>query len=378
MTPKDASTPDSGLWKDWVNRDRIEKMADVFAKVSRSGSKFKREAFVAAVCTDEFDRLELKDRIVCIARKLHDFLPTQYDRAVKLLVKVAPDVGGFENWALTAYVEQFGVEHFDDSVWAMRELTQHGSAEFAIRPFMLRYLDRMMPILHEWAQDDNEHVRRLAAEGCRPRGVWTAHIPALKKNPRPALELLDRLKADESLYVRKAVANNLNDISKDNPDLAVATARKWLKKGKGTPHKHTVWIVKHACRTLIKQGRPDVFPLFGFTENPQFTVSKFGLVAKRVKVGDESEVALTLKSIADKRQKLAIDYAVYYMKKNGELKPKVFKLAEKTVKPGETLDLSTKHSFREMTTRKHYPGKHEIELIVNGLPLNRAAFTLAR
>ena len=377
MTPKDATPPESGQWKDWVTCDRIEQMADAFAKASRPKSRFRREAFVVAVCTDEFAGLELKDKINFIARNLHDFLPKQYDRAVKLLVKVAPEVGGFENWALTSYVEQFGVDHFDDSIWAMRELTQHGTAEFAIRPFMLRYLDRMMPVLHEWAQDDNEHVRRLAAEGSRPRGVWTAHIPAFKKDPRPVLALLERLKADESLYVRKAVANNLNDISKDNPDLTVATARKWLKQGRGTPHKHTLWIVKHACRTLIKQGPPDVFPLFGFTENPELSVGKFGLAAKRVRIGDESEVLLTLQSAADKPQKLAIDYAVYYVKKNGEAKPKVFKLAEKTIKPDETLKLSTKHSFREMTTRRHYPGKHEIELIINGLPLDRATFTLA-
>ncbi|MBD3257842.1 DNA alkylation repair protein, partial [candidate division GN15 bacterium] len=250
MTPKDATPPESRLWKDWVNRDRVEAMADAFAKASRS---FERDAFVAAVCTEQFFAMELKNRINFIARTLRDFLPRKYGQAVKVLMKTAPEISGFENWALTSYVEQFGVEHFDESIAAMRELTKYGTAEFAIRPFMLRYLDRMMPVLHEWAEDDNNHARRLAAEGSRPRGVWVAHIEAFRKDPRPVLELLAKLKADESLYVRKAVANNLNDISRDHPELVIRTCKAWLKS---KPHQHTEWIVKRACRSLIKQGHP--------------------------------------------------------------------------------------------------------------------------
>ena len=373
--PKEIEAPESGQWKDYLNRDRMEQIAGVFTEVfseesAKASRSFKREAFVDAVCTDEFFALELKDRIAYVARVLRDFLPAQYDKAVKILVKAAPTMGGWGNWALTSYVEQFGIEHFETSVNALRELTKYGSSEFAIRPYMIRYLDRMMPILHEWAEDDNEHVRRLAAEGSRPRGVWVAHIEQFRKDPKPVLELLEKMKADQSLYVRKAVANNLNDISKDHPKLVIKTGLKWMKSG----NKETAWIVKHACRSLIKQGYPEVFPLFGFTADPQVKVLSFGIADKKVTIGDESTVSVELASTGKKKQKLAIDYAVHYLKKNGKHNAKVFKLTERSLGAGESLSFSTKHSFREMTTRRHYPGLHKLDLIINGTAMKTVEF----
>ncbi len=146
-----------------------------------------------------------------------------------ILIAVSPHTSGFQSWILTTYVELFGVEHFDESVRAMEYLTQHGTCESTIRPYINTYLDKMLPVLHRWAGHPNEHVRRLAAEGSRPRGVWIAHIPAFRKDPKPVLELLAKLKADPSLYVRKAVANNLNDISKDHPEVVIRTALAWKK-----------------------------------------------------------------------------------------------------------------------------------------------------
>ena len=370
MTEPDVAS-DSQLWKDALNRTSVSALADV---VIRIHGKFDRRAFVEAVLTDEFYGMELKARIGHIARLLQKFLPRDYSRAVKILTRAAPHLGEWQNWILTDYVRQFGPEHFDTSVAALKNLTQYGSSEFAIRPFVVKYPERMLEIMTEWVGDDNEHVRRLAAEGSRPRGVWVEHIQKFKKNPRPVLKLLEKLKADPSKYVRKAVANNLNDISKDHPDLVIKTALRW----KESKNRNTDWIVKHACRSLIKQGDARVFPLFGFTSSPKLDISQLQISKRRIRIGTEAVVSVALTSRAKSDQKLAVDYKLHYVKANGGQSAKVFKLAEKVIAPGAVMRLSTKHSFKDRTTRTHHPGRHALELVINGMVFGRADFELFR
>jgi len=369
MVPKETTYPESGLWKDYLDKKRVKAMAE---RIGLASSRFDTAAFVTAVMGDGYAELELKDRIKRIAECLHEYLPSNYEKALTVLKKVAPDLSDFENWCLTTYVELYGLKFFETSMDALEYLTRYGTGEFAIRPFVLNHTDRVLPIMHRWAENNNEHVRRLAAEGSRPRGVWVAHVPVFKEDPRPVIEILDKLKTDPSLYVRKAVANNLNDISKDNPELAVRTARRWQKNGQKT----TAWIIKHGCRSLIKQGRHDVFGLLGFTEKPKVAIARFKTNRKRVRIGDSFKLSVDIVSKANVEQRLAIDYRVHYRKANGKLAPKVFKLAEKTLPPGGTVSLSTGHSFRAMTTRKHYPGRHEIEIVINGRTCDRIEFHL--
>lgn len=369
MSPKETTYPESGLWKDYLDEARIKAMA---GKIGLACPSFKTSAFVSRATGEGYTSLELKDRIKRIAECLREFLPADYNKAVAVLKKVAPQSREFENWCLTTYIELYGLDHFDASLKALEYLTCHGTGEFAIRPFVISQPEKVLSVMHRWAEDPNEHVRRLAAEGSRPRGVWVAHVNAFKKDPRPVLELLEKLKADSSLYVRKAVANNLNDISKDNPDLAVKTARKWLRNGRA----ETVWIVKHGCRTLIKQGHPGALGLLGFTEKPKVEILKFKTSSKKVRIGDSFEISLDVVSKAASAQRLVVDYRLYYLKANGKAAPKVFKLAEKKLGPGEIVALSTRHSFRPMTTRQHYPGLHEVEVMVNGLSRGRIKFHL--
>ena len=360
MSPRE--TPgENPQWKDFINRKLLERIA---ATVAGIDSSFNPKKFVDAVVADRLEERELKDRINTAARHFAEALPSDYPKAVKIVIKTASELRGFGNWILTAFVESYGLDHFDDSVRALRELTKYGSSEFAIRPYIIRYTDRMLKVLDEWTEDPNEHVRRLAAEGCRPRGVWTMHIEAFKKDPRPVIKILEKLNADESLYVRKAVANNLNDISKDHPDLAIKTALAWKKNG----NKHTDWIVKHACRSLIKQGHPEVFGIFGYTSSPKVEVRNFLAKQKSVKIGGEATLQAELVSKAKSEQRLVIDYRVHYLKKNNKVSAKVFKLTEKTFKPGENQTITTRHSFAERSTRSHNPGTHKIELIINGKP----------
>ncbi|MCB2231576.1 DNA alkylation repair protein [bacterium] len=369
MPSGETIRPESGLWKDSLGARAVAGLASAIARVYK---KFDAEGFAEAVMADGFSERELKDRTQTIARHLREYLPKDYGKAVRILIKTAPHVGSFENWSLTSYVELFGLEHFEESIAAMKALTPHSTCEFAIRPYMNRYTERMMPVLHEWALDPDEHVRRLAAEGSRPRGVWTAHITAFRKDPKPVLELLEKLKADPSLYVRKAVANNLNDISKDHPKAVIKTALRWQKD----KQRHTEWIIKHACRSLIRQGSPEVFPVFGFAYPPQVRVEKLTVSPKRVKIGGELTFGFTVKSAGSKRQKLAIDYKIHFIKANGKTSPKLFKLTEKSIKPDEPLAITSKRSFLDRSTRRHRPGKHQLEILINGVSHGLIDFTV--
>lgn len=358
MTPSELSR-DNKLWKDFIDEGAVTEIAKQIGRVHK---KFDQPKFIAFVCTAGFFNLELKDRINAIARGLKEYLPGNYGAATTVLKKAAPRLGTFENWALTSYVELYGLPHFDRSLAALKELTKYGTAEFAIRPFMLERTGKTLKLFKSWLNDPNEHVRRLVAEGTRPRGVWMPHIPAFRENPRPVIKLLDKLRADPSLYVRKAVANNLNDISKDNPELAIATAKRWKKDD----DKLTDWIIKHGCRSLLKSGDPRVLEIFGFTPKPKIKVTNFAPAKKNVKIGDDVKLQCEINSASKKAQKLVIDYRVHLVKSNGKSSTKVFKWAEKTIKPNETLTLSIKQSFKKITTRRYYPGHHRLVLIING------------
>lgn len=367
MPSGETSRPESGLWKDSLG---VRAVAELGLAIARVYSKFDAEQFAERVIADHYTGRELKDRTRTIARHLKDFLPRDYAKAVAILIKAAPHVGVFENWALTSYVEQFGLDYFDDSIAAMKALTPYSTCEFAIRPYMNRYTEQMIPVLHEWASDANEHVRRLAAEGSRPRGVWTEHITAFRKDPQPVLELLENLKADPSLYVRKAVANNLNDISKDHPKLVIKTALRWQKD----KCRETNWIVKHASRTLIRQGHPEVFPVFGFAYPPAVSITKLHVSPRRVKIGDDLSFHFAVTSKGRKSQKLAIDYKIHFVKANGKTSPKLFKLSESTLMPGETIEVKSKRSFLNRSTRTHRPGPHKLEIVINGVPQGSTTF----
>jgi 3-methyladenine DNA glycosylase AlkC len=357
------------LFKDHYNRAAVGVLAKEFKKAYPA---FIPDRFLKRIFTEEFAQSELKQRMRLIATALKPELPAQYARAVTILIRVAPQVGGFENWVLTAYVELFGLDHFDHSIRAIHALTQHGTAEFTIRPFINRNPSAMLLVLEKWALDKNEHVRRLVAEGTRPRGVWCEHIIAFRKDPAPVIALLERLKADPSLYVRKAVANNLNDISRDNPDIALKTAKEWMQLG----NPHTNWIVKRACRSLIKSGRPEVFPIFGYTANPKVTVESLHADKRRITIGGSAVVEFNLVSGSQKKQKLVIDYSVSYVSKLGKTTRKVFKCTEKTLGAFETLPLFFRHKFENNSTRTHYQGQHRIEILVNGINLGSVTITI--
>jgi len=267
------------------------------------------------------------------------------------------------------YVECYGLHDFATSIDALAHFTKHASSEFAVRAFILQDEKRMMKQIAQWAKADNHHVRRLASEGCRPRLPWAISLPAFKKNPKPVLSILKTLMKDDSEYVRRSVANNLNDISKDHPELIIAWAQQWLGRNKNTDR-----LIKHACRTLLKQGNPQVMALFGFTTPSYLKVSSLKL-KQEVTMGEVLDFSFLVKSQKEKLGKCRLEFAIDFVKANGSLNRKVFKIAEADYAKKEKH--ITKHfSFKKISTRKYYAGTHHLSIIINGVEQTSKTFCL--
>jgi 3-methyladenine DNA glycosylase AlkC len=272
---------------------------------------------------------------------------------------------------LEHFVGTYGLDHFDASMKAMYEITKRFTAEFAIRPFLIRYEKETLKILSQWVMDENEHVRRLVSEGTRPRLPWAMRLPSFITNPKPTLKLLEKLKDDPSEYVRRSVANHLNDITKDNPDLALDVLAQWAKGAS----KERLWIIRHALRSLVKQGHPQALAILGF-EPPKVGITKFDVKTPVVKFGEALLFQFELASKAQKQQHLVIDYVIHFVKANGSTSPKVFKMSTRSLDAGDVVVLDRKHAIRPITTRTYYGGTHRVEVQVNGQVLGGGDFEL--
>ena len=325
--------------------------------------------------------LNFGDRNKLVRDTLWEYLPKDYPRAVQILVdSLGPEipqceVTGFDAFVVMSqndFVAKYGLDYFDVSMQALYEMTKRFTAEGAIRAFIQKYPDQTLKLLMQWAEDKNCHVRRLVSEGTRPRLPLAPRLPQFIKDPRPVLKLLDQLKADPELIVRRSVTNNLNDIAKDNPDLVVETLKAWQKaKDKGTQ-----WLIGHASRTLVKQGHKEALMLLGYPPNIVISLPRLQLNKTTMPMGEDFIFEFEIRSKSDESQNLIIDYVIHHMKANGKLSPKVFKLAKKKLKAHETLRLSKKHSFRAINTRKYYAGKHLLEIQINGKVWKQIGFEL--
>lgn len=303
---------------------------------------------------------------------LNNYLPSDHKQAVAILLKVAPKFSShFTAFLFPDYIGVYGLNDHALSMKALKELTQYGSSEFAIREFLKRDLKGTMKYMYEWADDKNHHVRRLASEGCRPRLPWSFNLDAIAKDPAITLPILEKLKKDPELYIKKSVANHLNDFSRIDPDWMLNVVSNWDKKDP-----HTAWIVRHASRTLIKQGHPGSLKIFDYEKNAKLSVNDLKFKRSKIKLGEDLEFSFMISSEKSKVQKLVVDYAVHYAKGSGRASKKVFKLKELDLKPGDKLLITKKQSFKNFSTRKHYTGKHAVEIIVNGTSYGKREFHL--
>lgn len=337
--------------------EKVQLLADLFIAVY---PPFEADNFLNLVCDEKWPGRKLKEKMRHTTHCLHRFLPDDFEQAVDILKAIVPKVEGFEAIVLPDYVEVYGQEHWDISLPALGELTKCGSSEYAIRPFLNKNLEKAMEYMYQWAEDEDYRVRRFASEGCRPRLPWGAGVPALKKDSSAIIPILEKLKNDPELFVRKSVANNLNDISKDHPKLVLDLCERWHGKSENTD-----WIIKQGCRTLLKQGNKRAMLLFGFASPRKIKIENLKLSNKSPKIGDKITFSFDLNLESTSKQKVRLEYIVHFIKSSGKSSPKVFQISETVLKKG-THRFEKEQSFANMSTRKHYPGEHKIEVVVNG------------
>lgn len=339
--------------------------------------RFDAPAFVRSAL-DGYDTLGLMPRAWKIAHELRRGLPDGYEQALEILLAsldqpssrtVASGMGAFVFLPHVFFVAEYGLDYFDASMRAQYLLTQRFTAEFSIRRYLERHQAATLARLAEWTADPSEDVRRLVSEGTRPRLPWAPRLRAFQTDPRPVLALLERLKDDTSLYVRRSVANNLNDIGKDHPDVLVETAGRWMEHA--TEERR--WIIRHALRSAVKRGEAGALRILGFGGKALVAVKNVRITPSRPAIGSSVNISCEVANQASGRQRVLVDLRVHYLKANGKHSPKVFKLKTVELAPMESIRLSKSLALTQFTTRTHYPGIHRIELLMNGCayPLGR-------
>jgi 3-methyladenine DNA glycosylase AlkC len=363
--------------KRFFNAGVVDRIAAMIAAVH---PRFPARAFREDACRG-LQRLELLDRGRHIARALHKHLPPRYEDAIAVLVRsLGKELNGTDGFGMAPFlylphvdfVEMYGADHFEPSMRAQHALTRRFSAEGSIRVFLERHPARTLARLRAWAKDPSEHVRRLVSEGTRPRLPWARRLRDFQRDPRPVLRLLELLKDDPSPYVRRSVANNLNDIGKDHPALLVETCRRWMKGATEERRR----LVRHALRQAVKRGDRDALALLGFSGDADVELSRVRFSPPRPRIGFAVEVSFALTSRAGLRA--AVDLAVHFAGARGNARRRVFKLRAVTLAKDSAETFRKRISLAQLTTRRHYPGAHRAFVLVNGAALPLGAFEVVR
>jgi 3-methyladenine DNA glycosylase AlkC len=327
-----------------------------------------------------YEPLSLTGRGFHIAAALRKHLPQDYPRAIEVLLASAIQPHGHRGGTMAPFlymphlffISRHGLDHFEESMRAQYVLTQVFTAEFSIRAFLEKHPQETLARLRKWTRDPNEHVRRLVSEGTRPRLPWAPRLRAFQKDPRPVLELLELLKDDPSLYVRRSVANSLNDIGKDHPNVLTAVAKRWLR-GASTERR---WVVNHALRSAVKRADAGALRALGYGTKAVVAVRQVSIAPARAKIGGSVQVSFTLVNTGRKRQRVMADLVIHFVKAGGS-GAKTFKLKALELAPGASATLSKKIALTQLTTRKHYPGTHRVEALLNGSRRRLGEFVLA-
>ena len=360
-----------------INRQGVKTLASILATTA-PGREWPDLGLAAAT----LDGLSLRERTdsVCVAllKDLQRLPEPGYPTAAGMFRRALDDPG-FTGWilwpvseaAVTLALESGFSPDFDDCLALLAELTARLTGEFAIRRLLTHDHQAALTAILEWTGHPDQHVRRLASEGTRPYLPWAIRVPALAQLPEATLPILDALYRDPSEYVRRSVANHLNDLARHAPEVVVSTASRWL----AAPDANTAWVVRHGLRTLVKKGHPGALALQGFAP-ASVVVTELRLDRNVVAMPGELCFEFDISNTGSADARLAVDYAVHYRKANGSQSEKVFKLTALTLAAGETRTLAKRHAFRPMTTRVHHPGMHALELQVNGVRQGRADFRL--
>ncbi|KAL4448744.1 hypothetical protein ABPG74_012833 [Tetrahymena malaccensis] len=397
-----------------------EIVSQIGQQIKKSYSPFDNKAFLNQVFNDEWDSKRIKECVQHVSECVHQTLNLPYSQSLAILLDANKRLEyTYSHLMFPYYVELYGQNNFHESMNALKEFTKTSTSEFAIRHFILQNEQEAMKYMYEWSKDSNFHVRRLASEGCRPLLPWSFKIPQYVKDPTPIIPILENLKQDPQIYVQKSVANNLNDISKNHPELILQICNSWSKIN----DQSTKFILKRACRTILKQGNQEALNLFGVASNESITVKNLNINQKKVKIGtsfsfsfdiedtefaskNQSQQLRTRKNIPinsdyenrddsdseenkniqqnqiiqNKDQKyqkmLRIEYKIDYLKKNGSYSPKVFIFRGQYALQKEKVSFEGFQNVEQIVTRKHYPGLHYLSIIVNGVEKAKVSFEL--
>ena len=376
--PQKNKEEKSTAFKHWISPALVNRIAQHF---SYHHKKFDQRTFIQI--SKKLKDLEMKDRVRLIAQELHRCLDLEFTEAVQVIRKVLQDpkpnldeLKGFDLWPVTEFIHTYGLDHWEESMQALYLLTQKFTSEFSVRPFIRNQPQKTLKQLQKWSKDPNVHVRRWTSEGSRPRLPWGEKLHLLIDDPSLTLPILENLKYDSELYVRKSVANHLNDITKDHPDLVIAILKKWIEQ---TPEKHQEnisWISQQALRTLIKKGNAQALQLLGYKKTESIHIQNFSIKKNKIKMGEYLEFEFELISKSNKVEKLMVDYIIHHKKANGSMSPKVFKLKSVLLKSKQKMEIRKRHAVKPITTRVYYSGIHKIEIMVNGTKLQQAEWVL--
>ncbi|OWV76600.1 DNA alkylation repair protein [Rhizobium sp. R339] len=350
-------------------------VGDMADRIAANALSFDKARF-AVLATDGLEALELMERSALIRDALFATLPDGFPQAAAILKASLPSSGrpGLTGWMLLP-VNQFiaarGPDHFELGLDLLKALTPHFTAEFGIRPFIHRDQQRALASISGWVGDPDRHVRRLASEGTRPRLPWAMRLPQLVKDPAPILPILTALMDDPEDYVRRSVANSLNDIAKDHPDLVAAFIATHIDTA--SPERRR--LLKHASRTLLKKGHAQALANFGFGAAAALTC-ELRLLSSEVMFGEGLDFEIRVTNAGEIEHALMIDYAIHHVKADGSLSPKVFKCKTITLAPGQSQAIERRHAMRPITTRRYYPGQHRIAILVNGAESASESFVL--
>ena len=353
--------------KDEISNQFVSDLAEAIAS---NGSGFAAEDFVSSVIDDGWEQLELKERLSKIVTELDAFLPNSYPDAIDLLISACDRFSGLPALVFPEFVGRFGLNDWSVSMKALRIFTPLCSSEYGIRPFIDRNPDRAFKQMRRWTSHKDPQVRRLASEGCRVLLPWAPRVSALKERLGDILEILEVLKSDKSLYVRRSVANSLNDISKLDTDLAIRIAKSW--KGNS---ENTDWVVKHAMRGLLRKGVPDVLEVFGYSNPSRLGTVDLSLGDNKAVIGGSLKFEVIVSTKRGNLGLTLVEYIVGYVKANGNLSEKVFLISDRVIR-NQSRTFQKQISFKDLSTRKHYPGKHTIRIMVNGKRFPLKEFTL--
>jgi 3-methyladenine DNA glycosylase AlkC len=347
---------------------------------------------LTVLASQGLDALELKARAMQLTDALEATLPPDFGRAATIIENsLAPPIpldprgepmaqsgahhddglSGWVVWSLGEFVARRGMDDVPRALRCLHALTQRFSAEFAIRPFIQTYPELSLKTLSTWVRDPSAHVRRLVSEGSRPRLPWGLRLQALVDDPSPTLPLLRALQDDTSAYVRRSVANHLNDIAKDHPDLVA----QWVSDNLKSASPERTALLRHASRSLIKRGHAPTLAAWGLAAGLKGRAS-LRLSTDRASIGGDIGLEMHLRSTSKQAQPLVVDYAVHHVRSNGKHSAKVFKGWKLTLEAGEVRTLAKRHRLRPVTTRTLYPGHHQMDILINGQPLAHGVFVL--